>query len=366
MVNVQKPPVVFVVGAFPEPVHGLANVNEAMAVRLAARGNVVRFDTALAARARSPWRRAVARLSLLLLVPKLAALVLLRRPTAVYIGLSGGAGQALDGLLAAVARCWAIPVFVHHHSFRYINHRSRLAGAVLRIVDNATHVTLCEEMAKRLQARYPKSVRNLFVLPNAALFSTAFERIVRAHKGQPLTVGFLSNITREKGIFTFFAILDRLAHKGVAVRAVIAGPVAARISVEFSQALAGAPNATHIGAVHGDQKSRFFDAVDLLVFPSHYENEADPLTIAEAIGAGVPVVASDKGCIAAALGYGAGVHFPDDEQLVDNMARFISRVTASSELYDSLALAAANASAHRNAEQQAALDALLGTLTRTK
>jgi glycosyltransferase involved in cell wall biosynthesis len=361
MVTRESKPFIFAVGAFAPPVNGLSNMNEAMSARLAAHARVVRFDTARAARAGSPWRRLTARIAMLLLVPRFAALALMRRPASIYIGFSGGPGQLIDGMFAAVGTCLAIPVFFHHHTFRYIVRPSRLTRAVLKLACNAKHVALCPQMAARLALVYPDSIRDAFVLPNAALIPRPPARLARSRGKQPLMLGFLSNITRAKGIFSFFALLDVLQRDGVSVRATIAGPVADEISAAFQEALLRCPDAQHIGPVSGPRKSAFLESIDILVFPSH-EPEADPLTIAEATAAGVPVVASDKGCIAAALRQGAGVHFPDDEYMVANMARFIARTAASSELYESLSRAAADAAAHREHEQQAALGALLEQL----
>ena len=95
----------------------------------------------------------------------------------------------------------------------------------------------------------------------------------------PVTIGFLSNITAEKGIFLFFDALRALREEGLCFRAVIAGPVSPIIADRFSCELDNAPEATYLGGVYGASKALFFQNIDLLLFPTIYQNEAEPVTI---------------------------------------------------------------------------------------
>ena len=54
----------------------------------------------------------------------------------------------------------------------------------------------------------------------------------------------------------------------------------------------------YVGPVFGNTKSQFLSSIDLLVFPTRYLNEAQPLIIYEAQAMGVVVSASERGCIA--------------------------------------------------------------------
>ncbi len=51
------------------------------------------------------------------------------------------------------------------------------------------------------------------------------------------------------------------------------------------------------GALSGADKDRFFEDIDVFLFPTRYVNEAEPLVVIEALAAGVPVVAFGRGCI---------------------------------------------------------------------
>ncbi|HTI16080.1 MAG TPA: glycosyltransferase family 4 protein [Trinickia sp.] len=359
-----KRPAVFAVGAFPPPVHGLSMVNEAIAERLVGRASIVKFDTA-GGTTRSGLVRSLCRLGSGLLVLRFAVMATVRRPSSIYIGLSGGRGQLIDGMFALIGNLLGIPVFFHHHSFRYLNKPSRLTRMVFQLAGKATHIALCSHMAARLKQLYPGLVRETLVLSNTALFPVARSQHIRMRVRQPLTLGFLSNITREKGIFEFFDVLSVLEDKDLQVRAIIAGPVADTIASEFNAALTSHPQASHIGSVSGEEKTKFYESIDLLVFPSRYENEAEPLTVNEAIGFGVPVIASDKGCIPSTLRRGGGLFVRDDERMVHSIADLIVKVAKSPEVYEQLSRDAVASVMDDAAGHIAALSKLLGMLTRT-
>lgn len=67
------------------------------------------------------------------------------------------------------------------------------------------------------------------------------------------------------------------------------------------------PFLNYHGFVSGDEKIEAFKAGGIMILPSCYINETQPLSIIEAMAAGLPVVASSAGDIPFMLGDGAGV-----------------------------------------------------------
>jgi glycosyltransferase involved in cell wall biosynthesis len=110
-------------------------------------------------------------------------------------------------------------------------------------------------------------------------------------------IGFLSNVQMEKGIDRFFDLIETLsaAHP---IEGHIAGPFAnAQTEAYVLARIKALPNVTCHGAVFGDRKRQFYDTIDAFIFPSRYPNEAEPLVLYEAMLAGLPVIATSRGCI---------------------------------------------------------------------
>lgn len=294
-------------GPLPPPVHGFSAINAAMLERLQQHGSTVQVFN------RAPTAGGALRHWLRLLARFIGAAA--RRPTALYAGFSGGKGQLLDLPFFAVARLFGIPTYVHHHSFAYLNQPSRLTAACMAVLGPARHIALCPEMASALATRYGVPTSRLIVLSNAAFLpalSIGAENTACAAPAQPIKIGFLSNITAEKGIFEFFAVVRRAAALGLSYDAEIAGPVDPSILDRFQQELSTLPRVKHLGPLYGADKQRFFQRIDLLLFPTRYANEAEPVTLHEALQAGAAVVATQRGCIGGMLPDHCGAARPAD------------------------------------------------------
>ena len=116
-------------------------------------------------------------------------------------------------------------------------------------------------------------------------------------------------------------MLTELGRVGVAYTAQIAGPIAPSAQDIFSSLMASSSNATYCGPVYDDAKHEFYNGLDVLLFPSDYPNEAEPLVIHEAIRSGTHVIACDRGAIADILANGAGLVVPKSAFIAAAVAR---------------------------------------------
>ena len=309
-------PNIFLVGTFPPPVHGMAAVNAAVRDRLQTTGARVRvIDTAPASLDRGMPARLGRLPRVLLGLLRLTATRRLRG-AALYIGASGGVGQAYDLAFLLLARARGMRVFVHHHSFAYLHARRRLAYGLVRAAGRkAIHVTQSEAMAERLHALY--GVADVSAVSNA-VFLVGTAEAVRVQPSAALRVlGFLGNIAAEKGIFEFLDLMAALRRSGLSLEGRIAGPFQdAATEVQVRERLRDLPHVEHVGACYGAEKDAFFGSIDTLIFPTLYANEAEPLVIHEAMQHAVPVIAYGRGCIPERVTQECGCVIPPAESFV--------------------------------------------------
>jgi glycosyltransferase involved in cell wall biosynthesis len=298
---------VCLLGAFPPPVHGMALVNAAVRDELARHGaRVIILDIAAASLDRRLSRR-VRRIrrvgtALLAYMRELAA----GRGETLYVGLSAGWGQLYEGLFVALARARGARVFLHHHSFAYVERTTLPAWLLFHVAGRAAcHVVLCEAMASRLRQRYPVMSAPT-VISNAGLVVSPRARV----RTELRCVGFLGNVSRAKGLLDVLEVARRLAPHGIRMR--VAGPFEEEnLREEVERAATELGTVEYLGPRYGDGKSEFFDSIDALLFPS-FLSEAAPLVVLEALASGVPVVARNRGCVRSMVGRDAGLVLDPD------------------------------------------------------
>lgn len=293
-------------GPLPPPLHGFSAINQAMLDRLRTNTEVAVFDRSRRNPSGKPRSGRLAGFVQWLTLIRQFSRAIRQSPAGLYAGLSGGLGQALDLPFLLLARLYGVPISLHHHSYAYLNKPSLLTAAVFKIAAKARHICLCSDMSGQLIATYGLDENDTVVISNAAYMEDfSCEQSLREETpnetATAVSFGFLSNITAEKGIFDFFEASDAIHHQLPDARGLIAGPVSSTIIERFRHELSQRPWLTHVGPVYEDAKANFYRSIDLLLFPTRYENEAEPVTILEAMRSGVTVVAARRGCIAGML-----------------------------------------------------------------
>jgi len=222
-----------------------------------------------------------------------------------YMSVSGGLGQAYEILFLLIARVRGMRVFLHHHSFAYLDVPNRLTRWLMRAAGvEAVHVTLSRNMSEKLKTTYGTS--EPVALSNAVFF-LAQEMMPRV-RDKLGTVGFLGNISAEKGVFDFLEVCELSEKKGVSVRAVLGGPFQDKETERRVRERASVlRNVEYVGPKYGSAKEAFYANIDVLLFPTHYINEAEPVTVHEAMRNAVPVIAYGRGCIPEIVGPDCGI-----------------------------------------------------------
>ncbi len=289
---------VIAIGAYPPPVHGFSDITEKMSKAIGSEP-----DTIVHTVTRTPPFFMGRRFLLTDLIKAFWGIgrhaILAPHSKTTYIGLSGGGGLYVDLLHIALARVRKHTLWLHHHNYTYITKSHPAMVWANRLASNANHIFLCQCMEQDFKNTYKIDLMRSAKLSNVSFRPSqqGSHRKIRTTTNA-LRVGFLSNITSEKGIFLYFRIMESLKKIHPDIKGLIAGPVDKTISHEFKQHLQRSSHyIDHMGPVYGAAKKSFFDSIDILLFPSIYANEAEPVTIAESLSHSVPVVATNRGCI---------------------------------------------------------------------
>jgi len=280
---------------------------------------------------------------------------------AMYIGMSGNLGQYYELIFVCLGRFYGKALYLHHHSFAYID-RGKIHFRLLSYVagSDCTHIVLSKKMGELLEAQY-KSVNKVRVLSNIVFIPKP--KVTVKSLNPAIVIGFMSNISFDKGIGLFFDTLDRLRLDGVEFEAVIAGPFQNKKVDDFvSDKILNQRNVTYIGPIYEKEKVNFLKKINILLFPTMYKNEAEPLTIYECFAYGVPVISLNRGCIGENLDYRCGLLVNDPSEYAFIASRQVSSWVADRESMAAIALSCREAFEAKQAICEPALAEIIETI----
>jgi glycosyltransferase involved in cell wall biosynthesis len=296
--------------ALPPPVTGLTLLTEKVVQRLQLAGPVRCIDWSPKKLPRG-WRfRAVRAWRVLASIGEVIGAG--RAATSrLYVAANSRAGLYLTLLLAAIGRWRAHEVFLHHHSYLYLDqYDRRMAWICFLLGTKGVHVVACQQMEREFQRLYPAACRFAHINPSLVAGSVGEPRTA---PGRPFVVGHLGNLSEAKGIDVVLETFRALHGKDNNIRLKLAGPFyPGKARQLVTRAIADFPDAVEwIGPVFGQQKRDFFSQIDCFVFPTRSESWG--IVLNEAMGAGIPVIAADRGCIRTVVGGRAGLVVENDE-----------------------------------------------------
>lgn len=306
---------ILLVGAFPPPVHGMSMVNSFIKKNLIQRGcSLIIINTAIPTLQRQWYIRLLRIEKVFNAIKELITNLSYKSKDTIYLSISGGYGQFYEIMYILIARFFRSKIFLHHHSYAYLNKYSYLTKLLVYLAgQKAVHIILCQDMAEKLKINYSHSIKSL-VLSNV-VFIAKHDNLKPKQCLQYL--GFLSNITEEKGIFEFIELLNKLQEKNIFIKGLIAGNFQnSDIEERVLSKIKSSTNIEYVGAKYDREKLDFFDKIDVLIFPTKYVNEAEPLTIHEAMAKGVPVITIERGCIACLVNEKVGLLINQKEDFI--------------------------------------------------
>jgi glycosyltransferase involved in cell wall biosynthesis len=316
---------VVVIGALPPPVHGASLITKLMTDELGKVARVRVADVSPDTLKRS-WRYHLDRVRRMAVAAGTLLSQGFDRDRRLYFCIAGGSGVYYDIVLAAVARLLRYRIFIHHHSFTYVNRRDWRTALLFRLCGRAAvHICLCPTMVQRLKERYG-SIGRHEIFSNAALMAPGADDRRTVTTESSLMLGHLGNLTLEKGLDTVIALFRRLKGAGLPVRLTLAGPAKGTAETRLIDDARRdfADDFIYRGPLYGPEKDAFFQGLDAFLFPSRYANEAQPLVLFEAMAAGVPVIATCRGCVGDDVPHEAGLVSAEDAYL-DSATALVQR-----------------------------------------
>ena len=296
---------IFIVGTLPPPVHGNALVTAAVMKRLTSLGaKVTMIDLSADSINRSIFSRFARVRKIIFGLVKFIGKIIVHSDSVVYLAISGGLGQIYDFFFVCIARIFDLKIYLHHHNIGYINHHRTLTQYLFWMAGKtATHIVASEGICNALGKMYSVATKTLSM--SAVIVADPPRDFSQKDRMAVRTLGFIGNISKSKGIIDFLEMAEMLRLQGCDISCLIAGPFQEdEVKKEVLARLETLPNVYLIGAVSGEKKLEFFNAIDVLIFPARDEYEG--IVVHEAMSFGVPVIARESGCIGGIVNSGVG------------------------------------------------------------
>jgi glycosyltransferase involved in cell wall biosynthesis len=345
---------VVMAGPCPPAVGGMVSVMDDLArSRLRERFVIETFDTAKSTReGRSIAEAVVARFALWR-----RWWMQLAGASIAHIHTCSGLSFFLDGALAVLARLRGVPAVLHIHGGRFdtfLDELDPLRGVLARAIARgaARVIVLSDSWRERLAARLPGAA--LSVVENGIAMPPPVER---AAATRPVVL-FLGAICRDKGVFDLVrAVADAQLGARLDARIVLVGPETEAGATALLRKLAaelGVGDRFEVaGTAVGPAKDQWFARAEVFVLPSYIEGL--PMSLLEAMAAGLAIVATRVGAIASAIDNGRNGLLVEAGD-VSALAAALARLCGDAPLRQALGRAARATCAARFTLDRAAAD----------
>src|SRR5580704_14611787 len=207
-----------------------------------------------------------------------------------------------DALLLQLARFFRVPTVLYAHGNNLPDFHARSSPRVKRLIERtfrraAAAIVLGERLRFNFEPWLPP--KKIFVVP------TGIEPLEAVPEPTPrssvITVLYLGNLIREKGVFVLLEAAKRVTAKRNDIRFAFGGAwflgEDERAAKEFVAQNKLRDVVEFKGPVSGAAKWRLVFSSDILAFPTFYYYETMGLVLLEAMQAGLPVVATRRASI---------------------------------------------------------------------
>lgn len=238
---------------------------------------------------------------------RLLVLLFRNRPQVMYFVLSQSTvGIIRDSLFVWPARCFGAKVVAHLHGGALINWYRRqwpfmrvytrlLAGSLSRAV------VLGESLRGQFEGLVPSD--RIAVVPNGIEDVGVQDHCVSKPERR-WRVLYLNTLNKMKGTLVLLDAVALVLDRRSDVEFIFAGPWSHDEHRKEAEAVIASRSLSHAttftGQVSGDRKATLLHEADMFVFPG-IQQEGQPLVVLEAMAAGLPIVFTNRGCLAETL-----------------------------------------------------------------
>ncbi|MGP7818704.1 glycosyltransferase family 4 protein [Niallia sp. 01092] len=161
-------------------------------------------------------------------------------------------------------------------------------------------------LGQSLSHNYQGLVQDLRVVQNGVseefLLNEQIEKAIELKsKKDFVQIVYLSNLIESKGFLLLAKSCVELIKEGLPIRLVLAGAIHNKDSYDELIELINKQNCkeeiTYLGTVFGKEKQQLLLDSDLMVLPTKYKTEGQPLSIIEGMAAALPIISTKVGCI---------------------------------------------------------------------
>lgn len=228
--------------------------------------------------------------------------LLLFKPKIVYFQLSHDSAFIRDFIYITLIKLFKVRIVFHlqgkgikqlsqNNSIRYLAYKFSFMNEYIICLSNK----LVEDV-KNVYDGDP------FIVPNCSP-DFGFEiknKLDENSLKSPIKIVYIANLIKTKGIFDLINASKIIKEKGYNFIIDIIGDemdVKYSTLIEITKELGLSDNYIFHGPLYGRKKYEQLLKEDIFVFPTYYQNEAFPLTIIEAMQAGLPVISTYEGGI---------------------------------------------------------------------
>lgn len=223
-----------------------------------------------------------------------------KNPALVYVHLGSNASLYRESIFIILAKLMRREVTAHFHAGDiniYFPKQSRLGQGLIRwaLADCTDFIAVSQESAGQL-CKFAGSA-NITVIPNAidtSVFLDHDSKLSRRNDADPIKLLFVGAMGKLKGETDLARALAILKNSGDQVRATFLGYGSGDLG-NYCEEMGVTGLIEYMGAISMGERIKFFNRADIFVLPTYAE--AMPMSVIEAMAAGLPTISTTVGGI---------------------------------------------------------------------